>query len=55
MQQLIDRLYIIDLGSANGTKVNRVAVPPRRYYELRPGDVVVFGCSSREYVLIDTK
>lgn len=43
--------YVIDLDSANGTKVNGEKVPERRYVEVRSGDVVVFGESSR---LVDT-
>lgn len=47
------KLYIIDLGSANGTRVNRKQIPASRFYELRPGDIIQFGQSSREYVLMD--
>lgn len=46
------RPYIIDLQSANGTKVNGEAVPERRYVELKDKDVITFGESTREYVLI---
>jgi smad nuclear-interacting protein 1 len=45
------RPYIIDLESANGTKVNGDLVPAGRYLELRDGDIVTFGESKREYVL----
>ncbi len=41
------RPYVIDLESANGTRVNGEMVPGRRYVEVRSGDVVVFGESSR--------
>lgn len=44
--------YIIDLESANGTKVNGELVPQRRYMELRNKDVITFGESTREYVLM---
>jgi len=44
--------YIIDLGSANGTYLNNEKVEPQRYYELKEKDVVKFGYSSREYVLL---
>lgn len=44
--------YVIDLDSANGTKVNGEKVEGRRYVELRTGDVLGFGESSREYVLL---
>jgi len=46
------RPYIIDLGSVNGTKVNGEKVSERRFLELMSGDVLVFGDSTREYVLI---
>ncbi|MCJ1250075.1 hypothetical protein MMC30_007301 [Trapelia coarctata] len=46
------RPYMIDLESANGTKVNGEKVPERRFVELMSGDVLVFGDSTREYVLI---
>lgn len=44
--------YIIDLESANGTKVNGDLIPERRYVELKSKDVVSFGESTREYVLV---
>jgi len=44
--------YIIDLESSNGTYLNNERVQPRRYYELREKDVLKFGYSSREYVLL---
>jgi len=44
--------YVIDLDSANGTKVNGEKVEGRRFVELRTGDMVGFGESSREYVLL---
>lgn len=44
--------YIIDLESANGTKVNGDMIPERRYVELKSKDVVSFGESTREYVLV---
>lgn len=46
------RPYVIDLDSANGTRVNGEKVPERRYVELMSGDVLVFGESTREYVLM---
>lgn len=45
------RPYVIDLESANGTSVNGEAVPQGRYVELRDGDVLAFGHSTREYVV----
>lgn len=44
--------FIIDLESTNGTFVNDIEVPKSRYYELRASDVIKFGTSSREYVLL---
>ncbi len=44
--------YIIDLESANGTRVNGKLVPESRYVELRSEDMITFGESSREYVLM---
>ena len=44
--------YIIDLGSANGTFVNNKKIEPERYVELMEKDVIKFGFSSREYVLL---
>lgn len=46
------RPYIIDLESANGTFVNNKQIDPRKYVELLEKDVVKFGFSSREYVLL---
>lgn len=46
------RPYIIDLESANGTYVNSVKIEARTYVELLEKDVVKFGYSSREYVLL---
>jgi len=46
------RPYLIDLESANGSTVNGDLVPPGRYVELRDKDVLKFGLSSREYVLM---
>ncbi|KAL7642212.1 UNVERIFIED_CONTAM: hypothetical protein RMT77_006773 [Armadillidium vulgare] len=44
--------YILDLESANGTYVNNRRIDPRCYVELLEKDVVKFGYSSREYVLL---
>ncbi|XP_017852661.1 FHA domain-containing protein DDL [Drosophila busckii] len=46
------RLYLIDLESANGTFLNNKKVDGRKYYELMEKDVIKFGFSSREYVLL---
>ncbi|WPH04313.1 Hypothetical protein R9X50_00720200 [Acrodontium crateriforme] len=44
--------YLIDLESANGTKLNGKKVEASRFVELRDADVVTFGDSEREYVLM---
>ncbi|KAH6615713.1 SMAD/FHA domain-containing protein [Chaetomium sp. MPI-SDFR-AT-0129] len=44
--------YLIDLESANGTMLNGDKVPNSRYLELRNKDMVQFGSSTREYVLM---
>ena len=44
--------YIIDLNSSNGTYLNNQKIDPQRYVELREKDVLKFGYSSREYVLL---
>jgi len=46
------RPYVIDLESANGTLLNKEIVPPSRYLELRDKDMIQFGHSTREYVLM---
>lgn len=46
------RPYIIDLESSNGTYVNNQKVDPRCYVELVEKDVIKFGYSSREYVIL---
>ncbi|KAL8585464.1 hypothetical protein ACOMHN_059433 [Nucella lapillus] len=53
------RPYIIDLASANGTFINNQPIDGQRYVELFECDVIKFGFSTREYVLLpenaDTK
>jgi smad nuclear-interacting protein 1 len=44
--------YLIDLESANGTILNGEKVPETRYLELRDKDMIQFGHSTREYVLM---
>jgi smad nuclear-interacting protein 1 len=46
------RPYLMDLASTNKTTLNSVAIEDSRYYELKPRDVIQFGNSTREYVLI---
>lgn len=49
------RPYIIDLGSANGTYLNKERIQPERYYELMEKDVLKFGFSTREFVILNEK
>ncbi|KAK1757223.1 SMAD/FHA domain-containing protein [Echria macrotheca] len=44
--------YLIDLESANGTRLNDDKVPESRYLELKDKDMIQFGSSTREYVLM---
>ena len=44
--------YVMDLESTHGTTLNTVRMEPARYYELLEGDVLRFGTSSREYVVM---
>ncbi|CCU76977.1 putative smad nuclear-interacting protein 1 [Blumeria hordei DH14] len=46
------RPYLLDLDSANGTRLNQELVPARRYLELREKDMIQFAHSTREYVLM---
>lgn len=46
------RPYLIDLESANKTKINDSIIESRRYYELIEKDVIKFGFSTREYVIM---
>ncbi|EFX04079.1 fha domain containing protein [Grosmannia clavigera kw1407] len=46
------RPYVLDLASANGTRLNGEAVAAQRFVELRERDMVQFGDSTREYVLM---
>mmetsp|Transcript_64686 Transcript_64686/g.169385 ORF Transcript_64686/g.169385 Transcript_64686/m.169385 type:complete len:297 (-) Transcript_64686:173-1063(-) len=44
--------YLMDLESTNGTFLNGERLEHARYYEMREGDVMKFGMSSREFVLL---
>lgn len=46
------RPYVLDMESANGTFVNNQQIDAKKYVELLEKDVVKFGFSSREYVLL---
>lgn len=48
----IVRPYLIDLGSTNGSYINGQRVEPLKYIELLEKDVLRFGYSSREYVML---
>ncbi|KAJ2956438.1 hypothetical protein NQZ79_g7694 [Umbelopsis isabellina] len=45
--------FIIDLESTNGTHLNGERIPDTRYIELKLNDVLKFGNSTREYVLMN--
>jgi len=49
------RPYLMDLGSTNGTFLNGDKIDSERYYELLPKDVLTFGSSTREFVLLKEK
>jgi smad nuclear-interacting protein 1 len=49
----VSKPYIMDLASTNKTYLNNVAIEDSRYYELKAKDVIKFGYSSREYVLLN--
>jgi len=44
--------YLMDLKSTNGTILNGTKIEDSRYYELKEKDVVKFGGSTRDYVLL---
>lgn len=44
--------YLIDLESSNGTFLNGEEIPTSRFIELRPEDVIKFGESEIDYVLM---
>jgi len=44
--------YLIDLESSNGTTLNGEKVEGGRYVELMDKDLVMFGGSEREYVIM---
>ena len=44
--------YLMDLNSANKTSLNGKVIDNSRFIELRESDVISFGYSSREYVLV---
>ncbi|KAI9329285.1 SMAD/FHA domain-containing protein, partial [Obelidium mucronatum] len=44
--------YLIDLDSANGTFLNGQKMEGSRYYELKNADMIKFGFSSRDHVIM---
>lgn len=47
--------YLIDLGSSTGTYLNRRRIDANRFYKLEVNDVIQFGESAKEYVLLDSE
>lgn len=47
------RPYLMDLESTNCSFLNGEKVPTSRYIELREKDVLKFGFSTREYVVLN--
>ena len=47
------RPYILDLESTNKTFLNEQQIEPARYYELRSKDILNFGKSTRDYVVME--
>jgi len=48
----IVRPYLMDLGSTNGSYINGERIDSQKYIELLEKDVLRFGYSSREYVML---
>lgn len=46
------RLYIMDLESANGTRLGGVRLEGGRFVEVLEGDLVTFAESTREYIVM---
>ncbi|CXJ11303.1 fork head domain protein, putative [Plasmodium berghei] len=44
--------FLIDLNSTNGSYLNNEKIDPNKFYELRETDLLRFGSSGREYVLL---
>jgi smad nuclear-interacting protein 1 len=44
--------YLMDLNSSNKTFLNGKSIEDSRFIELRESDVIKFGYSTREYVLV---
>eukprot|EP00347_Sterkiella_histriomuscorum_P005917 403354774 len=52
VNEMVIRPYLMDLESTNKTFLNNEAIEPARYYELREKDLIKFGESTREYVIM---
>lgn len=50
--KLICQPYLLDLEATNGSFINGVRIDAARYYQLKKGDVLRFGASTREFVLM---
>lgn len=48
---ILSRPNVMDLSSTNGTTVNGKALQPGEWQALKKGDVLKFGCSTRDYVV----
>lgn len=44
-------VYLYDLGSTHGSFINKRRIPPHIYTELKVGDLISFGASTRRYIL----
>jgi smad nuclear-interacting protein 1 len=42
----------MDLESTNGTFINKEKLDPMKYYEIKNYDMINFGMSTRDYILI---
>jgi smad nuclear-interacting protein 1 len=54
INETVVKPYIMDLESTNKTFLNGDELEGARYYELREKDILKFGDSQREYVLMKT-
>lgn len=48
----LSRPYLIDLEATNGTFINGEQAPATRFIELKQKDMLKFGNSTREYILL---